>query len=516
LYVVTIPTKERRKKPAKISIDPGAASNDADEEEDLGEDKSQDDFEPFSGVNKKQVFAEIFKTVILQITQLQEELSEHVRAYTSRWKDSQDMDFDEEGAEEKKKVEQEEMEKQLFLLRRVKFFLDGANEHNQFFYDSDGEATPEARKLVEMGWDIIKSAAGCTPAFQILDNGPFFRRMHQYFEPANFINNVDKVLPPMPMVDEFIDRKLMSRKGNFANIDPALRNTFAIGLRHICSQVGVIFNQPTVCKSFQKLLQRPILDTDEDKLAHALGSMQLYLKWNELSEDVAQELLSKVPEGIGLVARYGELHENHYEELFPKYDFMQIGAKDRRVDGRGSLTRKRTLLWTHPYILEKNRREHEEKEAEKQRMREAKETKERAKIEEDTEKQKIKEGNAAKAAAREEIRAADIWHCMNLSCAYKGPATEEWLVCQYYKQKNGCKIFVCNECVEALNVHEANCIYAPGALVEYRHEQEAKAQASQPKKSSKKKRKDPATISEESQTARKGDGTFGATKKVKS
>ena len=146
--------------------------------------------------------------------------------------------------------------------------------------------------------------------------------------------------------------------------------------------------------------------------------------------------MSKVPEGIRLVARYGELHENHYEELFPQYDFMQMGAKDRRMDGRGSLTRKRTLLWTHPYILEKNQREHEEKEAEKQRAREAREEKERTKLEEDAEKQMVKEEKAAKALAREDVRSADIWQCMNLTCSYQAPATEEWFVCQYYKQKN--------------------------------------------------------------------------------
>ena len=201
--------------------------------------------------------------------------------------------------------------------------------------------------------------------------------------------------------------------------------------------------------------------------------------------------MSKVPEGIRLVARYGELHENHYEELFPQYDFMQMGAKDRRMDGRGSLTRKRTLLWTHPYILEKNQREHEEKEAEKQRAREAREEKERTKLEEDAEKQMVKEEKAAKALAREDVRSADIWQCMNLTCSYQAPATEEWFVCQYYKQKNGCKIFVCPDCVETLKVHEETCIYGPGALERYQVAQQKKAAAEAATKNvSKKKRKD--------------------------
>jgi hypothetical protein len=448
------------------------------------------------------VFAEIFKTVIKNVTKLREELEQHVRAFTARWKDSQDSgDSDTDAADEKKKRDQEEVDKQLLLLRRIKFFLDGANEHNQFFYDSTGEATPEARKLVEMGWDIIKSAAGCTPAFQILDNGPFFTRLHQYFEPANFINNVGKDLPSMPLVDEFIQRKLMSKKGNFADIDAALRNTFSIALRHIWSQVNVIFNQAAVSKSFRKLQQRPIIDTDEDKSAHALASLQLYLKWNDLSEEVAQELLSKVPEGISLVARYGELHENHYAQLFPNYEFMQMKAKDRRVDGYGSLTRKRTLLWTHPYILAKNAREHEEKEAEKKCAREAKEAKERAKFEEDAEKQKAKQEKAAKATARDEVRTADIWQCMALSCITQAPADEQWFLCQYYKKNGGCQIFVCPSCVEDLNVHEKTCIYSPGALERYQAAQREKLVAeTAAKRVSKKKRAD--DVPEGEQTGR--------------
>ena len=69
--------------------------------------------------------------------------------------------------------------KKLVLLLRIKLFLDGANEHNAYFYDKDGTPTENARELVREGWDIVKSAAGCSGAFQALDRN--FQRVASLF-----------------------------------------------------------------------------------------------------------------------------------------------------------------------------------------------------------------------------------------------------------------------------------------------------------------------------------------------
>ena len=44
-------------------------------------------------------------------------------------------------------------------MQRIKFFFDGANEHNQFFYDKNGNPSQDTEDFIRMGWDIVKLAA---------------------------------------------------------------------------------------------------------------------------------------------------------------------------------------------------------------------------------------------------------------------------------------------------------------------------------------------------------------------
>lgn len=180
---------------------------------------------------------------------------------------SQGVDAEWDAASEAEKTEQQA--KRLRLLQRVKFFLDGANEHNAFFYDSDGNPTEIARKLAEEGWDIIKSAAGCSEAFQPLDQSVSFKGLHRYFEPANFITNINKVLPSCPEIDSFVTKKIYSKEGNFGKIAPALRRTFQVGLRHIWAEMDHIAGPRQNVESFISSTIWPISDQPEDQRAHA-------------------------------------------------------------------------------------------------------------------------------------------------------------------------------------------------------------------------------------------------------
>ena len=176
---------------------------------------------------------QVVTTFILDI---QEKLTSETRRQTSRWLNSQPQSQEDE---HEKATEAAARAKRLLLMQRIKFFLDGANEHNQFFYDVNGNPTKDAEAYIQMGWDIIKLAEGCSGIFQALDQSVTFKGLHRYFEPKNFASNIKKDLPPVPEIDDFIKCKISDKSagGNFQTLDPALRRTFAIGLRHIWYQL---------------------------------------------------------------------------------------------------------------------------------------------------------------------------------------------------------------------------------------------------------------------------------------
>ena len=94
--------------------------------------------------------------------------------------------------------------------------------------------------------------------------------------------------------------------GNFENIAPALRRTFAVALRHIYCELDTHVALPHQnVASFKSVCIVPIDSTDESaKKTHALTSLAKYPLWNDLSLAV-QELLDAVPRGKTLVGCMG-------------------------------------------------------------------------------------------------------------------------------------------------------------------------------------------------------------------
>ena len=165
------------------------------------------------------------------------------------------------------------------------------------------ETLPRTPKpiYIQMGWDIIKLAAGCSGIFQALDQSVTFKGLHRYFEPKNFASNIKKDLPPVPEIDDFIKCKILDKSagGNFQTLDPALRRTFAIGLRHIWYQLD-----QHCARTFQNVASHkyvgavPVGATPSEARTHAHYILSLYPLWNDLSLTVQEQLLDKVPGGL--------------------------------------------------------------------------------------------------------------------------------------------------------------------------------------------------------------------------
>ena len=188
--------KKKKKAPPKAPPTRAGTGNGIPQPEEISssEDESSTtrdpDPEPFTGTKKKAVFAEIMKVVTTFILDIQEKLTSETRRQTSRWLNSQPQSQEDE---HEKATEDAARAKRLLLMQRIKFFLDGANEHNQFFYDVNGNPTKDAEAYIQMGWDIIKLAAGCSGIFQALDQSVTFKGLHRYFEPKNFASNFVKL-----------------------------------------------------------------------------------------------------------------------------------------------------------------------------------------------------------------------------------------------------------------------------------------------------------------------------------
>ncbi len=436
--------------------------------------------EPFTGVNKKAVFAAIMKVVVTFVMDIQEKLTIEARRETSRWSNSQPQSQEDQ---HEKAAEDAARAKRLFLMQRIKFFLDGANEHNQFFYDANGNPSKDAEAFIHMGWDIIKSAAGCSGIFQALDQSVTFKGLHRYFEPKYFATNIKKDLPTVPEIDEFIARKIHDKSagGNFQTLEPALRRTFAIGLRHIWYQLDQHCARLFQNVASHKLVGAvPVGETPSEARAHAHSILSLYPLWNDLSLTVQEQLLEKVPRGIELVGMHGELQEKDYPVLFPDLPFMRASPGELRKDA-GSLTRRRTLLWTHPFVLKGNQRKEESRVAKAKEHEEEVAKKEAEKLAKDEETASKKEEKRLKAERQQAVKEADIWQCMNMACGHAGPSTEDWQICDNAKMvggklaSTGCPLFTCGNpiCVALLDTHAPNCLYGPGALDRYMAEKQA-------------------------------------------
>ena len=230
----------------------------------------------------------------------------------------------------------------------------------------------------------------------------------------------------------------------------------------------------------------PIGQTPSDARAHAHYILSLYPLWNELSLTVQQELLDKVPRGVELVGMHGELQEKDYPVLFPDLPFMRASPGELRKDG-GTLTRRRTLLWTHPYILEEKKRKEETRIAKEKEREEEMAKKVVEKLAKDQETTSKKEEKRLKMERQQAIKEADIWQCMNMTCGHAGSSTENWHICDNAKMiggklaSTGCFIFTCDnpDCVALLDdTHARICLYGTGALDKYKAEKlEAEAQA---------------------------------------
>ncbi len=173
---------------------------------------------------------------------------------------------------------------------------------------------------------------------------------------------------------------------------------------------------------------------------------------------------------------------------------MRMQPGQGRKDATGSLTRKRSLLWTHPAILNRNQDLEAQRVAQEVLRQQQKEEQEAEREAKEIAKDNAKEVKRLKEEARDAVHSAEIWQCMNMECGHVGSADEEWKVCEYALLrsgqviKGGCQLFICAKpaCGVLMDAHERNCLYRMGGLEAYHKEQAAKAPASKSTRSHRK------------------------------